>query len=371
MILWKRSNIALDIGRARVRACQFTWRGGKLTGACEVFADAPQTDESGPTDQSAADRAGRLLQQAEFHSRRAVVGANVPPLAFQALTVPDAMFAAPETEWDTMLRFEGARLLKLQPDEIEVAAWPLPRRGAGRANLAICALSQAEIARDQQLCAALGVELYRVDAAPLALIRAGWAAGPPGEPENPERALWAVLDIGATRSTLAIAIGPICIYVRSLPHGGDALTAAIADTLGLENAMAERVKLELSGEWDEEGGSDADLDGGGRRTQLVHADAIRSGLITRLRSLTAEVRRALTYTLETTGETAPSGLYLTGGGAALSGVCQHFSRALGVGAHMLTPRRALAKWPGAARCLRYPDEPAMTTAVGLALGDAP
>ncbi|MDX2197679.1 MAG: pilus assembly protein PilM [Phycisphaerae bacterium] len=370
MMLWKRSNIALDIGRARVRACQFTWRGGKLAGACEVFADAPQTDDSGPADQSAAHRAGRLLQQAEFHGRRAAIGANVPPLAFQALTVPDAMFAAPETEWDTMLRFEGARLLKLQPDEIEVAAWPLPRRGAGRANLAICALPQSEIARDQQLCAALGVELYRVDAAPLALIRAGWAAGPPGEPENPDRALWAVLDIGATRSTLAIAIGPTCIYVRSLPHGGDALTASIAETLGLQTAMAERVKLELSAEWDEEGASEAEVDGAAR-AQLVHVGTIRSGLITRLRTLTAEVRRALTYSLESTGETAPSGLYLSGGGAALRGVCQHFSRALGVGAHMLTPRRALARWPGAARCLRYPDEPAMTTAVGLALGDAP
>lgn len=372
----RHSTIALDIGAVSVRVLQLRRAASQIVPSCVCLVNnrlhaSPAPDTSGSL---AVQRATRVVQQLELVGRAASVAAWPPDVSFHLLQVPNEMFAAAQAEWNTMLRFEAARMGKGTPDEFEVAAWPLPGRGVGGANVMLAFTLRARAAAWRSLVAHMGLELQRIDLAPLALVRAAWRAGVPGAPSNPREALWGVLELGALNCCLTIAVGNQCIFVRSLNLGGDSFTRAIVDSLELDYAAAETMKVDeelnlLNSPCQRHGSSDAGDDGGAVVLQQDQVALALASIRTRTRALTAELRRAFTYAMESYADAAPVGLYLTGGGANLRGLSEHLNESLGIPALRLTPRMVLGRERLAALGMRELDDASLTVATGLALGD--
>ena len=371
MIGRRTSHIALDIGSASVGACQMihTADGPRVTRQVFVADSLQEPPQRGVGTGPGLARAGRVVAQAAFSGKRVSIALQSPEAVFGLLSVPEAMFAAPETEWNTMLRFEAARQAHSTPEALEVVAWPLPGRGPGGANLFIAAAHLQAIEANRRELARIGLEVARIDLVPLALLRAGWHAGVPGEPDKPDQALWGVLDIGALTCTLMIALGNQCVFVRNLQVSGDTLTQTISQSLEIHYAAAEVLKRDPACSLASADSHDQTASRAHSGISESHATAVQAAVRGKIRSLTADLRRAFTYTLESFADAIPAGLYLAGGAARLPGFATHLQDTLGVPVHVLTPRRALLGLQSPTLGLDSLDEPALSVAVGIALGD--
>jgi type IV pilus assembly protein PilM len=101
------------------------------------------------------------------------------------------------------------------------------------------------IAAYTEACRLAGIRLLGVDLEAFALLRAltpTFATEPGG---GPEKSALVAVSIGSERSVLGVSDGFSCEYTRVLDWGGNGLTDAIARSLELEPAEAERVKVEL------------------------------------------------------------------------------------------------------------------------------
>ena len=78
-----------------------------------------------------------------------------------------------------------------------------------------------------------------IDVEALAVVR---AIGSLSNGELPD--VYAIINIGAESTEIAVAQGNKLVFPRIIPVGGNAFTDAVADTLGLDRAEAERVKME-------------------------------------------------------------------------------------------------------------------------------
>ncbi len=128
----------------------------------------------------------------------------------------------------------------------------------------------------------------------------------------------AVVDIGEQSTDAVIMNDGRIALVRSIPEGGEEVTANLARALGIDAAAAERLKVEagriLAGD---------DESGDARVVKLSHAlvDAHQL-LLGRLRQTIRSSEMAGQFKIKT--------LYLTGGASRLPGFAEHLSRELGV-----------------------------------------
>lgn len=363
----KRSTIAVDAGPASVAICQLARRRAALHVHCCAVAEDPlrARPAAEAAVELAAERAGRMIRQSPFDGHGVSLLLQPPDVAFHALQVPVALRAASRAQWETSLRFEAARHMQAEPDELEVDAWDLPATSRAGESVMLVMTRRSVVERWAAAFESLDLELRCIDALPAVLVRAGFASGVPGATgEAPlERLLWGVLDVGFSRATLTLALGSVCVFVRTLNTGGDALTEAIAAALHVDYRTAESLKRQLSAapQPAESRGAPAPPDRADVRALLQHV------LRTAYRALAHDVERACTYVLETYPAAIASGLYLCGGGARLAGLPEALHESLGVPVQLLNPcervrdRRARPQHDGSYAVL--------AACMGLAMGD--
>lgn len=126
-----------------------------------------------------------------------------------------------------------------------------------------------------------------------------------------------VLDLGARRTQLILALGAIPQFIREIPFSGRQLTQGLRDALGLDENTAEQKKRETGLRGTRAG--ERDLDG------------VSETLEPFVQELCTEIRYSLGYLQEHLPSLPPlRSLFLFGGGAHLPGLDETLSREFGL-----------------------------------------
>jgi type IV pilus assembly protein PilM len=155
----------------------------------------------------------------------------------------------------------------------------------------------------------------------------------------------AIIDLGATSSTLVVQRGGIPLMVRTLPHGGDELTGALSERLGISRPEAEEQKRRNG------------LDSGSPAAEVVRSA---------LRPLIAEIHSSLVYYASTQSERPVTAVTLTGGGAALLGISGLIARQENLPVATADPLALLGSVPNDEQLELF--RAGSANAVGLTLG---
>jgi len=367
------SGIALDVGPASVAACQLVRdpdgpRLHRWALLDDPLREPPAADDN---DEQVRARTLRLVQQAGFRAREAAVALQPPDVTFHAATVPPTMEGLPREQWLTMLRFEAARQLQCQPDELEADCWPLPPGNRSGANVMIAAVERERLARWRKLVEGAGLLLRQIDVLPGSLLRFAGLHGAPNDgcKDAHSAELWGVLDVGFSGSRLVVALGGCCVYARALVPGGDSLTQALAAALEVDYATAERLKRRRAP-------APPQVRSGEEQRSAKTPAAVEPDDLDRLaaasfqhwtRTLAGDIERAFAYALESYPEATPAALFLCGGGARLTGLAVALQTLLGVPVDLLPPLQEGSCAAGTSP--HEGDWPALAACFGLALGD--
>ncbi|TWT41171.1 Competence protein A [Phycisphaerae bacterium RAS1] len=363
-----QSAVALDVGAAGVAMCRLARRGDRIAlDGWNLLEDPLRDRPADPReDPIVRQRVARLVRQQRWQGCDAAVALKPPDVAFHFAAVPEAMESSPREQWLTMLRFEAARQMKAEPDELEVDFWRLPQAARGGVGVLIAAVRRETLDVWCGLLDEVGLIPARVDAAPCALVRAAQRGVTDAEPS----ALWGVLDIGMNSALLVLFKNQTCVFVRGLSVTGDSLTAGVQEALGVDFHTAETLKRTYRPPYRSDAGQRAE-DVGGDVATAVAADvrSVVHGLVrTRVRVMASEIERAFGYIMENNPDAVPRTLWLSGGGSRLSGLAPMLHGLLGIGVELLDPCGDVAVGRGAAA----PSESQrakLALCIGAAMGD--
>jgi type IV pilus assembly protein PilM len=175
-----------------------------------------------------------------------------------------------------------------------------------------------------------GLEPVAVDVEAFALLRALKAAARlPGPGQGT-----IVMEMGASYTNLNIIVGEQVVVTRSLPIGGNALTASLASALNIPPQEAEEYKREIQLEAPSPRG-----DGGDYYAEAP--DPARQTAVPFVDELVRELRRSILYfqsqAAEAGVEIEIDRLILAGGGTQLGGLQGYLSDRLGLQVSQLNP----------------------------------
>jgi type IV pilus assembly protein PilM len=337
---WKRSNrtpIGIDVGAHSIKAIQLARAGSgwRVAAATSLPREDPTT-EFGAAD---AQRLSDVLDRQGFAGRRAVLGVPRGKLVAGLHEVPkDAADIA------AGVRAEMARVSKREADRLEVGHWELPAaaRGAGSRVMAVACPHDAA---DPLLDAfeSHGVIADALDAQPLALARAC-------APLTPPDAVSAIVDIGWTATLLILSHRGAITYERSIREVRLAsLHEGIQQKLGVPADVVDYLLTHLNG--DAARDIDPDLITDAKKVIEVHFEPMAH-----------EVRASLSYAEHQYPEAPVGKLTLTGGGAAVTGLTELMTQAVGIEAARFDPAARVDAGALADRV-----GPATAVAIGLAL----
>ena len=160
---------------------------------------------------------------------------------------------------------------------------------------------------------------------------------------------YAMLDIGESRSTLAILKDRKLAFVREISIGGRDLTHSIANMLGKTEEEAEDIKTEL------------------RLDSPAENDVPALGAVKALiDGLCAELQRSFDYYQAQYREGAVSHLFMSGGTARMKGLDAFMTGAIGVAPFTDNPFRKVRIHKGIDKAELGLIAPCMTLAAGLA-----
>lgn len=304
--------IGLDIGSTSVRAVETSrGKGGKGPASVTTFgqADLP----------AGAVRAGsihdaeavilaikQIWSEHAFRSKQVILGISSHQAVVREISLPDL----PERDLRAALPHLVSEVLPMPVENALLDFYPLEPAGQGgqRRGLLIAA-PREQVTTTVSVVERAGLTVARVDLASFAVLRA--AARPGGEQE-------AIVDLGARTTTVLVHADGIPRMVRTVPRGGDEVTAAVAAGLGIEVEEAEAVKRRV--------GVLADED---PWTTDVVADA--------LRPLVHEIRSSLAYLAGGEHGTVVTRLGLCGGGALMPGLTAYLADELDVDVYLADP----------------------------------
>jgi type IV pilus assembly protein PilM len=166
----------------------------------------------------------------------------------------------------------------------------------------------------------------------------------------------ALVDVGARVTNIVVHQGGVPRFVRILLMGGQDVTDAVAERMGVPQEQAEAIKQQI--------GLGAATDGMDVQAAARVVEAVAASFVD-------EVRGSLDYYLASSGSAPISRLVLTGGGARLGGLAQRLQVVARVPVEVGTPLQSLQ----VGRTGLSPEqiafvEPLAAVPVGLALGVA-
>jgi len=298
--------LGVDVGAARTRVAQ-----AELDARGRPVLVAVASRATG--DDAAAALAGARAEL-RTRERRCVLAIAPPDAAVRSVVLP----AMGTRERTRAARFEALRFVDMPPADAAVRV--VRERGDG------CIVGVARRTVLDRLVAVArraGLRPLAVDDAALALLRAYPDAG-------------AIVDVG-TRATLLVVPREPVPLARVVGDGGDALSSALAASLGIDAAAAEARKRSIG------------MGGAAEHASAAMIDAIASALVAHRAATATDVRSVV----------------LTGNGARLAGFAAALERAIAipVAAGVLDGAAATAYPPDVVRAA----SPDWALAVGLAL----
>jgi len=144
--------------------------------------------------------------------------------------------AVEEAKVSQIIRYEAQQQVPFPIEDVEWDHHIIGKTPTGEVDIVLVAVKNDVIATFTQECLKTGLEVTVVDVAPLSIYNCLRHA----EEEFAE--CTAVIDFGARAANLIISEGND-LWARTIPIGGDNITAGIAKELNMDEAAAEKLKL--------------------------------------------------------------------------------------------------------------------------------
>jgi type IV pilus assembly protein PilM len=340
----RRGLVGLDIGTSAVRAAEISvgndfatlHRFGQVSLPDGAVRDGEIVD---PTAVVAALK--QLWQKAKFSSRKVAIGVanqrvvvrQVESLGFQVgefIPMPVDQAVLDFDAVEEITTDDGRRMLRI----LLVAA------NKDMVTTAVDVVSRA------------GLEAVMVDLTPFAMIRSlgGSCAFSPGNEGE------AIVDLGADVTNIVVHSQGVPRFVRVLMLGGDDLTDAVAERLGVDHQTAESTKVQMKLATD---AMFVDAHPGSRALESAASQWIE------------ELRQSLDYYAAQEGSARIRRVVLTGGGSQLEGLPQRLATAIRLPVVLASPLHSLKVGKtGLSSDELTRAEALMSVPVGLALGRA-
>ncbi len=330
-----RSVVGLDIGAFAVKAIVLR---GALRSAQVV--QATRVEEPGI---ALSERLRRLSAIAPLRGDDVMTALPGQRVSTRLLTFP----AAAGKQLDKVVPFELENQIPFALDQVVVAYQRVSPSGAPEVSVLAAAAQNADVGQCLDACAAARLDPRTIDLDTAAL--APLAVAVPAEGADPAAAT-AIVDLGASKTGVAVVAEGRLRFVRTILGGGQALTRAVAQALGVSEAEAEQRKRDLHA-------SGAGGDG------AQAADAAARAAITRgVETLAAELHKTLVAYRQTGGPEVAR-LLVVGGGAGQAGLVAFLERTLELPARVVRPKDV----PGIGGSTVIPLGPEYTPALALAL----
>ncbi len=222
-----------------------------------------------------------------------------------------------------IIAFEAQQNIPFPIDEVVWDYQALGQPVDGKVNVVLLAIKTDLLEAVNQAVESNGLEPKTIDVAPLALLNALRY----NYSDLPGCTL--LIDIGSRTTNLIFSEGDKA-YTRSIPVGGNAITAAIAKEFGQSIEAAELAKVEKG--FVSLGGAYAEPD-----DELVAR--ISKLARTTLTRLHAEIARSISFYRANQGGTQPLRVYLAGGAAGMPYIVEFFSEKLQMPIEFFNPFR--------------------------------
>ncbi len=244
-----KSVVGLDLGSQVVKAIEITLEGPEpvITGFARVEVSA------------GGDRAQALheaFQQGRFRSKNVVTSVAGQSVVVRYINMPHMS----ESELRQAIRLEADRYVPFELDETMLDCQPLTKRAARASmdgedssdqpmNVLLVACQMETLEEQIQLVQSEGLNPLAVDVDVFALANAWELCGlPDDEFEGGDDRAIALVDVGATRTSInVLSCGETC-FSREISMGGADMTQAVARRMGVEVFEAEAIKRAGDGE---------------------------------------------------------------------------------------------------------------------------
>lgn len=350
-----RSAIGLDIGTSGVRAAELSFGKGEMTlekfGQVALPEGAVRDGEVVSPDVVAA-AIKQLWAHTKFSSKKVVIGVANQKVIVRQVDLP----WMPVDELRKSLAFQVQDFVPMPIDQAVLDFHPLEELTADNGSRVLrgllVAASRDMVNASLQAVQQAGLSPVMVDLTSFAVIRALADADQLGMGAPVE----ALVDVGARVTNIVVHQGGVPRFVRILLMGGQAVTDAVAERMGVPHDQAEALKQQLG----------LGVAGDGMDVQAAHrvVEAVTAAFVD-------EIRGSLDYYLASSGSAPISRLVLTGGGGRLGGLAQRLQVTTRVPVEIGAPMNSLK----VGRTGLSPEqiafvEPLAAVPVGLALGVA-
>jgi type IV pilus assembly protein PilM len=302
-----RTAIGLDIGTSSVRAAQVSVskgtpvleRFGQVALPPGVVRDGEVADPD-----AVAEAIKTLWHQAKFTKKDVVLGVSNQKVVVRLVDLP----WMPADDLRASLRYQVADLVPMPVEEAVLDFVPLEEVMSDNTRLVrglLVAAAQDAVLDAIRAVQKAGLKVSTVDLTPFAVLRVAGARDSLGL-SGPE----AVVDIGAKVTNIIVHEAGVPKFVRILLLGGDDVTGAVVERLGITPAEAEHLKR-----------TPAAL------TDPAAADA-RRVIDVALNDFVDEIRGSVDYFVAMSGGRPLSRLVLSGGGSLADGLAQRLATAV-------------------------------------------
>lgn len=343
--MFKRSKtvVGLDVGSAVVKAVELTLEGSEpvLTG----FGRAEVTAEGG-----APAAVSQALASLRGRARRCVTGVGGQSTVVRYVSM---LPMSPE-ELQQAVRFEADKFLPFELDEVVLDCEQLgdsaPGSGEGTKVPVLVAACRRQLIEERVgLVEGAGLTPLAIDLDLFALANAWELCGLPEEElqdldPGPVPPAVALVDVGATRTSINVLRAGRTCFSREIAIGGDDMTQAVARRLGVELHEAELIKCD--GE--------------------LHEAEVASSIAPVLEDLASELALSIDYVEHHEGVEVRE-LLLSGGGSLAAGAAAAIEQATGRPARNWNPLEGLrVEAEGLDLDSLELEAPSLVVAVGLA-----
>ena len=350
-----RRAVGLDIGTSGVRAAQLRFgkdgisleRFGQVALPAGVVRDGEVADPS-----TVASAIKQLWSQAKFTTKKVTVGVANQKVVVRQVDLP----WMPLNEMRATLQFHVQDVIPIPVDQAILDIHPLEEvtsdSGSRLQRVLLVAASRDMIDGTMAAVTGAGLEPTTIDLTPFAVLRALAEPTHLGLSSQAE----ALVDVGASVTNIIVHEGGVPRFVRILLLGGNDITEAVAERMGVPVEQAEMVKQQM--------GMPEDVVSAGAHPASRVLEAAGSSWV-------EEVRGSLDYYMAQTGATRLSRIVLSGGAGQLRGLVSRLSSAtrIPVVAGSPMPRLSVGKTGLSPEQLDY-IQPLVTVPVGLAMGEA-
>jgi type IV pilus assembly protein PilM len=293
----------VDVGSTAVRVAEVASGDVPVIVRAAQVALPPGAVEVGEVRQPelVAEALRELWGKSGVKSRQVYLGVGNQRIVVREVAIP----WLPEKELRETLSFQVQEFIPMPPDEAVLDYDPigeLDQGGRRMQRILLVAAHKAMIASLVDAAQAAKLDPQGIDLTPFAVVRATGTGDEALDLDSPGDE--AVVDIGAHVTSVCVHDRGITRFVRMLPSGGRDISLAIARGLGVDDAVAERLKR----------GEDVSTDAG-----EVDLAEVRRVALARAGSFVDEVRSSLEFYAAQVPGARIARVIVTGGGSRLDG----------------------------------------------------